>query len=63
MVAAFRVKADVYDHMDFALSSLDMFAATTENLINYAFNVGPLPSLLFILLTFGTMPSRSRAMI
>ncbi|KAF6748378.1 hypothetical protein DFP72DRAFT_1015290 [Ephemerocybe angulata] len=31
--------ADVYDHMDFALSSLDMFAATTENLINYAFNI------------------------
>ncbi|TEB32375.1 hypothetical protein FA13DRAFT_1790699 [Coprinellus micaceus] len=34
-----HVKADVYDHMDFALSSLDMFAATTENLINYAFNI------------------------
>ncbi|KAJ3523426.1 hypothetical protein NMY22_g11443 [Coprinellus aureogranulatus] len=31
--------ADVYDHMDFALSSLDMFAGTTENLINYAFNI------------------------
>ncbi|TFK42085.1 hypothetical protein BDQ12DRAFT_645556 [Crucibulum laeve] len=30
--------ADVYDHMDFALTSLDMFAGITENLINYAFN-------------------------
>lgn len=33
-------KADVYDHMEFALTSLDMFADTTQNLINYAFNVG-----------------------
>ncbi|CAA7265883.1 unnamed protein product [Cyclocybe aegerita] len=31
--------ADVYDHMDFALDSLDMFAGISENLINYAFNV------------------------
>ncbi|KAF8069066.1 magnesium transporter [Lyophyllum atratum] len=31
--------ADVNDHMDFVLTSLDMFAGTTENLINYAFNV------------------------
>ncbi|KAJ2935966.1 hypothetical protein H1R20_g1128, partial [Candolleomyces eurysporus] len=31
--------ADVYDHMDFALSSLDSFSETTENLINYAFNI------------------------
>ncbi|KAF9535692.1 hypothetical protein CPB83DRAFT_754377 [Crepidotus variabilis] len=31
--------ADVYDHMDFALTSLDMFADITENLINYAFNM------------------------
>ncbi|RXW17592.1 hypothetical protein EST38_g8261 [Candolleomyces aberdarensis] len=31
--------ADVYDHMDFALSSLDLFSETTENLINYAFNI------------------------
>ncbi|KAF9011183.1 hypothetical protein BDQ17DRAFT_1387629 [Cyathus striatus] len=30
--------ADVYDHMDFALMSLDMFAGISENLINYAFN-------------------------
>lgn len=30
--------ADVYDHMDFALTSLDMFAGISENLINYAFN-------------------------
>jgi hypothetical protein len=25
--------------MDFAITSLDMFAGTSENLINYAFNV------------------------
>ncbi|TFK24266.1 hypothetical protein FA15DRAFT_656030 [Coprinopsis marcescibilis] len=30
--------ADVYDHMDFALTSLDMFSGISENLINYAFN-------------------------
>lgn len=31
--------ADVNDHMDYALSSLDMYAAMTENLIGYTFNV------------------------
>lgn len=31
--------ADVTDHMDFALSSLETFAGITENLIDYAFNV------------------------
>ncbi|KAF9566994.1 hypothetical protein CPC08DRAFT_681803 [Agrocybe pediades] len=31
--------ADVSDHMDFALTSLDMFSAISENLINYAFNI------------------------
>ncbi|KAJ7168070.1 magnesium transporter [Mycena crocata] len=31
--------ADVYDHMDFVLTSLDMFAGISENLINYAFNM------------------------
>ncbi|KAF8956065.1 hypothetical protein BDZ97DRAFT_1672245 [Flammula alnicola] len=31
--------ADVSDHMDYALTSLDMFAGTSENLINYAFNI------------------------
>jgi len=30
--------ADVYDHMEFVLTSLEMFAGTSENLINYAFN-------------------------
>jgi len=30
--------ADVCDHMDFVLSSLDMFAGISENLINYGFN-------------------------
>ncbi|PFH46269.1 hypothetical protein AMATHDRAFT_155773 [Amanita thiersii Skay4041] len=31
--------ADVYDHIDFALMSLEMFAGISENLIDYAFNV------------------------
>ncbi|KAK1224442.1 hypothetical protein PQX77_012664 [Marasmius sp. AFHP31] len=31
--------ADVYDHMEYVLSSLDMFAAISENLINYTFNM------------------------
>ncbi|PPR02708.1 hypothetical protein CVT26_009811 [Gymnopilus dilepis] len=30
--------ADVSDHMDFAITSIDMFAGIAENLINYAFN-------------------------
>ncbi|KAF9446278.1 hypothetical protein P691DRAFT_733595 [Macrolepiota fuliginosa MF-IS2] len=30
---------DVYDHIDFALTSLDMFAGISENLIDYAFNM------------------------
>jgi len=31
--------ADVHDHMEHILTSLDMFAGITENLINYAFNM------------------------
>ncbi|KAF8646269.1 hypothetical protein AX16_007293 [Volvariella volvacea WC 439] len=31
--------ADVNDHMDFVLSSADMFSGIVENLINYAFNM------------------------
>ncbi|KIJ66521.1 hypothetical protein HYDPIDRAFT_86366 [Hydnomerulius pinastri MD-312] len=31
--------ADVHDHMDYILSSMDMFAGIAENLINYTFNV------------------------
>lgn len=30
--------------MDFALTSLDMFSAISENLINYAFNVSEMPA-------------------
>ncbi|KAF7327499.1 Magnesium-like protein [Mycena kentingensis (nom. inval.)] len=30
--------ADVYDHMEYILSSLDMFAGISENLVNYTFN-------------------------
>lgn len=32
-------KSDVYDHMEYALTSLDMFSGISENLIDYAFNV------------------------
>jgi hypothetical protein len=31
--------ADVYDHMDHVLTSIEMFAGIAENLINYSFNV------------------------
>ena len=34
-----EMQADVYDHMDFILTSLDMFAGIGENLIDYSFNV------------------------
>lgn len=32
-------KADVHDHMEYILSSLDMFSSVAENLISYSFNV------------------------
>ena len=32
-------QADVFDHMEHILSSLDMFAGIAENLIDYTFNV------------------------
>lgn len=31
--------ADVHDHMEYILTSMDMFAGITENLINYTFNM------------------------
>ncbi|KAH9948220.1 cora-like Mg2+ transporter protein-domain-containing protein [Amylocystis lapponica] len=31
--------ADVHDHMEYILTSLDMFAGVSENLINYTFNM------------------------
>ncbi|KAG8936199.1 hypothetical protein FRC02_003898 [Tulasnella sp. 418] len=31
--------ADVYDHIEYVLSSLEMFQSTTENLIGFSFNV------------------------
>lgn len=31
--------ADVYDHIDYILNSMDMFSGISENLINYTFNV------------------------
>ena len=33
--------ADVHDHMEFILTSVEMFASISENLINFSFNVGP----------------------
>ena len=33
------IQADVHDHMEYILTSLDMIAGITENLINYTFNV------------------------
>ncbi|KAG6817573.1 hypothetical protein H0H87_006950 [Tephrocybe sp. NHM501043] len=34
--------ADVFDHMEYILTSLDMFASIAENLIGYMFNVSEL---------------------
>ncbi|TFK24278.1 hypothetical protein FA15DRAFT_669718 [Coprinopsis marcescibilis] len=31
--------ADVYDHMDYILTSLDMFSGIAENLVDYTFNI------------------------
>jgi hypothetical protein len=31
--------ADVHDHMEYILTSIEMFASVAENLINYSFNV------------------------
>lgn len=31
--------ADVHDHIDYIISSLDMFESISENLINFTFNV------------------------
>jgi len=31
--------ADVHDHMEYILTSLDMFASISENLINFTFNM------------------------
>lgn len=33
------LQADVYDHIDYAMTSLDMYSAVAENLVNYSFNV------------------------
>lgn len=40
--------ADVYDHMDYIISSLDMFSTTAENLINYTFNVSRVLNLVLV---------------
>ncbi|PPQ66055.1 hypothetical protein CVT24_000237 [Panaeolus cyanescens] len=57
--------ADVYDHMVYILTSLDMYSNVTENLINYSFNAASyemsnimrlltLVTILFLPLTFLT---------
>jgi len=33
--------ADIHDHMEYVLTSIEMFAGISENLINYSFNVSP----------------------
>ena len=33
------MQADVHDHMEYILMSLDMFAGVSDNLINYTCNV------------------------
>lgn len=33
------MQADVHDHMDYILTSMEMFAGVSENLIDYTFNV------------------------
>ena len=33
--------ADVHDHMEYILTSIEMFASISENLINFSFNVSP----------------------
>ena len=38
-------QADVYDHMEYVITSLDMYSAMAENLINYTFNVCSWPLL------------------
>ena len=39
VAARCATQADVHDHMEYILTSLDMIAGITENLINYTFNV------------------------
>lgn len=36
--------ADVHDHMEYILTSIEMFAGISENLIDYSFNVSFLAS-------------------
>ena len=49
-------QADVHDHMEYILSSLDMIAGITENLINYTFNVRALPTPRRLSAANGTVP-------
>lgn len=44
--------ADVHDHMEYILTSIEMFAGIAENLINYSFNVRSRPTCPGITSTF-----------
>ena len=44
--------ADVHDHMEYILTSIEMFAGIAENLINYSFNVSSRSPCLRITWTF-----------
>lgn len=44
--------ADVHDHMEYILTSIEMFAGIAENLINYSFNVSSRSLCLRITWTF-----------
>lgn len=44
--------ADVHDHMEYILTSIEMFAGIAENLINYSFNVSSRSTCLRITWTF-----------
>ena len=52
-------QADVFDHMEHILSSLDMFAGIAENLIDYTFNVSQFGRLVCLLLTLLAISSNS----
>ncbi|KIK29956.1 hypothetical protein PISMIDRAFT_648208, partial [Pisolithus microcarpus 441] len=43
-LCAGREQADVHDHVEYILSTMDTFAGMAENLINYTFNVGSHPT-------------------
>ena len=49
--------ADVHDHMEYILTSIEMFASVSENLINFSFNVSD-PGVFHYLMLFLTLFDR-----